>query len=152
MGQFDFVTEAMKREGLTIHFDRLAVKPGKPMTFASSDGKTVMGLPGNPVAVYLMFHLFVLYAARLVSGRKTGIRYTTLPLGFNFHRRKAQRSAFIPCQLARNGSVEKIEYHGTAHLMALYNSDGFFVVPKDVTELSAGEGVYFMSFGGRLGC
>ncbi|MHC4125360.1 MAG: molybdopterin molybdotransferase MoeA, partial [Planctomycetota bacterium] len=66
VGDFDFVPEAIKRVGLQLHFNRVAVKPGKPMTFASSDGKVVFGLPGNPVAVYLMFHLFVLYAARLM--------------------------------------------------------------------------------------
>ena len=146
VGQFDFVAEAMKRAGLTIHFDRLAVKPGKPMTFASSDGKAVMGLPGNPVAVYLMFHLFVLYAARILSDRKTELVLTSLPLGFEFHRRKADRMAFIPCRLGRNGSLAKIDYHGTAHLMALSGSDGSFVVPKAITQLSAGESVDFIGF------
>jgi molybdopterin molybdotransferase len=153
VGQFDFVAEAMKQAGLTIHFDRLAVKPGKPMTFAASDdGKAVMGLPGNPVAVYLMFHLFVLYAASVVSGRKTEPAFTTLPLGFDFNRRKADRTAFIPCRLTTKGSVEKIDYHGTAHLMALSNSDGFFVVPTSVTQLSAGETVDFISFKRGFGC
>lgn len=152
VGQFDFVAEAMKLAGLTIHFDRLAVKPGKPMTFATAEGKSVMGLPGNPVAVYLMFHLFVLYAARLLSGSKTELAFTTLPLGFDFHRKKARRTAFIPCRLARNGSVEKIAYHGTAHLMALSNSDGFCVVPKGITQLAAGESIDFISFGEGLRC
>jgi molybdopterin molybdotransferase len=147
VGQFDFVAEAMKQAGLTIRFDRLAVKPGKPMTFASSDdGKAVMGLPGNPVAVYLMFHLFVLYAARLLSGRKTELTSSTLPLGFAFHRRKADRMAFIPCRFQPDGSLGKIDYHGTAHLMALSGSDGFFMVPKEITKLSAGEKVNFINF------
>ena len=152
VGQFDFATDAMKRVGLTIHFDRLAVKPGKPMTFASSDGKAVMGLPGNPVAVYLMFHLFVLYAARILSGRKTELALTSLTLGFEFHRRKADRMAFIPCRLGRNGSLAKIDYHGTAHLMALSGSDGFFVVSKTITQLSAGEIVDFISFDEGVRC
>jgi molybdopterin molybdotransferase len=148
VGQFDFVAEAMKQAGLTIHFDRLAVKPGKPMTFASSDdGKAVMGLPGNPVAVYLMFYLFVLYAARLLSGRKTELTFTSLRLGFDFHRRKADRMAFLPCRLQSDGSLEKVDYHGTAHLMALSASDGFFVVPGATTQISAGECVDFINFG-----
>jgi molybdopterin molybdotransferase len=146
VGQYDFVAEAMKRADLTIHFDRLAVKPGKPMTFAASNGKAVMGLPGNPVAVYLMFHLFVLYAARLLSGRKTDLTFTALPVGFNFRRRKADRMAFIPCRLQTDGALKKIDYHGTAHLMALSSSDGFFRVPKEIKKLSAGEKVDFIYF------
>jgi molybdopterin molybdotransferase len=145
VGDFDFVPEAIKRVGLQLHFNRIAVKPGKPMTFASSDGKVVFGLPGNPVAVYLMFHLFVLYAARLMAGRKPRVHYISLPLACDFHRRKTQRLAFLPCQLVRNGMLEPTEYHGTAHLRALLNSDGFFVVPKGTTEILAGEKVDYLS-------
>ncbi|HHH75865.1 MAG TPA: molybdopterin molybdenumtransferase MoeA, partial [Phycisphaerae bacterium] len=38
MGDWDFVPEAMRSAGLDIHFTRLAVKPGRPMTFASREG------------------------------------------------------------------------------------------------------------------
>ena len=144
VGQFDFVTKAMDKIGLTIHFKRIAVKPGKPMTFATRDSKVVVGLPGNPVAVFLMFHLFVLTASRLLSGRDTEIPRVSLPLGFDFLRRKADRMGFIPCQLGRDGTLQRIEYHGTAHLMALLDCDGFFMVPKDVTSLSAGQKVDYV--------
>ena len=145
VGDYDFVTEAMQQLGLQLHFDRLAVKPGKPMTFASSGGKVAFGLPGNPVAVYLMFHLFVLYAARLMAGVKPKVRYVTLPLAGDFHRRKAERMAFLPCRSAQNGTLKQVEYHGTAHLKALLDSDGFFVVPKGVTDIPAGEKVSYLS-------
>ena len=144
VGQFDFVTEAIKQAGFTIHFDRLAVKPGKPMTFATSGDKVVMGLPGNPVAVFLMFHLFVLSAARRMAGRKTGIRKIKLPLANDFHRRKADRMAFIPCRLTAEGTLWSVEYHGTAHLQALLTCDGFFIVSKEVTQLSAGQKVDYV--------
>ena len=133
-----------------MHFNKLAVKPGKPMTFASSGDKAVFGLPGNPVAVYLMFHLFVLYAAKLMTGQKPEARYATLELGCDFHRRKGDRLAFLPCELMRNGTVKPIEYHGTAHLLALLRADGFFIVPKDVTKLCAGERVDFVSLKGSF--
>ena len=39
--------------GATIHFARVAMKPGKPTTFATlelgGEKKLVLGLPGNPV-------------------------------------------------------------------------------------------------------
>ena len=128
-----------------MHFNRIAVKPGKPMTFASLKEKVVFGLPGNPVAVFLMFHIFVLYAARLMMGIKTGVRYINLPLAGDFHRRNAERMAFLPCKWTSDGLLEQIEYHGTAHLRALLDCDGFFVVPKDVTEIKSKETVKFLS-------
>jgi len=145
VGDFDFVTDAMKQAGLRLHFNRVAIKPGKPMTFASSDEKIAFGLPGNPVAVFLMFHLFVLYAARLMAGMKPRVRYVTLPLATDFHHRNAERMAFLPCQLTPDGMLKPVEYHGTAHLLALLDCDGFFVVPKDVTEIHAGEKANYLS-------
>ena len=151
VGDYDFVTDAMQEAGLQLHFNRLAVKPGKPMTFASSEDKVAFGLPGNPVAVHLMFHLFVLYASRLMAGDNQQIHYVALPLGSSFSRRKAERMAFLPCRLSRSGMLEPVEYHGTAHLKALLDCDGFFVVSKDVTNISAGTKVDYLSLKGSFG-
>jgi molybdopterin biosynthesis enzyme len=41
--------------------------------------------------------------------------------------------------------LNPVEYHGTAHLMALLECDGFFIVPRNVTDISAGEKVDFLS-------
>jgi molybdopterin molybdotransferase len=144
-GDYDYVADAINMAGLNLHFNRIAVKPGKPMTFASLDEKAVFGLPGNPVAVFLMFHIFVLYAARLMIGMKTPLRYIHLPIANDYHRRNAERMAFLPCKLTRDGLLEQVEYHGTAHLRALLDCDGFFVVPKDVTEIKSKEKVEFLS-------
>ncbi len=57
----------------TIHFGRVAIKPGKPTTFATipSDGgieKPIFALPGNPASALVTFHIFVLPALRKLSG------------------------------------------------------------------------------------
>lgn len=148
VGDFDFVPGAMAEAGLKMHFSKVAVKPGRPMTFASSCGKAAFGLPGNPVAVYLMFCLFVLRAARRITGQKNHVRLVTLPLGRDYRRRSAERIAYLPCRLTRNGTIEPTEYHGTAHLQALLGCDGLFVVPSGVTELPAGRKVDFISIRG----
>ena len=149
-GDFDFVSEAMKQVGLKLHFNRLAIKPGKPMTFASGAGGFAFGLPGNPVAVYLMFHLFVLYAARLMVGKKQKPRFITLPLADDYNRRRAERMAYLPCQLTSQGLLKPISYHGSAHLQALRDGDGFFIVPKGVTKIPAGQKVDFLILKGSF--
>ena len=145
VGDYDYVAEAIKLAGLKLHFSRVAVKPGKPTTFASAEKKAVFGLPGNPVAVFLMFHLFVLYASRLIAGINHRPRYVTLPLANDFCRCKDERMAFLPCKLTQDGLLEQLEYHGTAHLLALVNCDGFFIVPKGQTSITAGQKVSFLS-------
>jgi gephyrin len=69
MGTHDFVKPVLGRLG-TIHFGRVLMKPGKPVTFATvrgcekrTEGKTktlVFGLPGNPASATVCAHLFVI--------------------------------------------------------------------------------------------
>ena len=68
VGDRDFVGPALADAGLRVHFSAVAVKPGRPLTFATCPGAAVFGLPGNPVSVYVMFHLFVLRAAARMCG------------------------------------------------------------------------------------
>ncbi|PFH50151.1 hypothetical protein AMATHDRAFT_75774 [Amanita thiersii Skay4041] len=77
MGPTDLLKPVIERtfKG-TIHFGRVAIKPGKPTTFATvpfSDGKAVIeklvfALPGNPASALVTFHVFVLPALRKLGG------------------------------------------------------------------------------------
>ena len=68
MGDKDFVKPLMTELGYKIHFGRVNMKPGKPMTFASNGQTSYFALPGNPVSAFVCFHLFVLPALRYMSG------------------------------------------------------------------------------------
>lgn len=151
VGDLDFVNEAMTEMGLTVHFSRVAVKPGKPMTFASKGSKAVFGMPGNPVSVFVMFYLFTLRATRVMRGLEPEIRHVEFEMGRDYQRRKVERMTYVPCRITTQGRLEAIEYHGPAHLRSLLGSDGFFVMPKGMAKASAGERVRFMPIKGRLG-
>ncbi|KXJ85509.1 gephyrin [Microdochium bolleyi] len=88
MGELDLLKPTIERSlGGTIHFGRVAMKPGKPTTFAtvpvkqtttSTSGspsetarrvdKAVFSLPGNPASAIVTFHLFVLPALHQMAG------------------------------------------------------------------------------------
>ncbi|NQT20159.1 MAG: molybdopterin molybdotransferase MoeA [Planctomycetes bacterium] len=147
VGDFDFVLDAISDVGLTVHFARVKVKPGKPLTYATTASwppKIVFGLPGNPVSVFLSFHTFVLRAVALLSGARPMIREFTLRLAADFKRGKPGRAQYVPCRLGRDGTIEQIEFHGSAHLTALSQADGFFFIPFGVGALSAGNEVAFL--------
>lgn len=145
-GDFDFVSDALKEIELKTHFSRVAVKPGKPISFASKPNKYVFGLPGNPVSVYLMFHLFVQRAVDLMLEKKTQIKTAFLPLTKSFERKRTDRIEYVPCEFQKDGTLLPISYHGSAHLLALLKSDGFFIVPNDTKMFNAGDSVEFISF------
>ncbi len=59
VGDVDYVKPAILALGGTIHFDKVAIKPGKPTVFSTVFGKPVFGLPGNPVSALVTYLLFV---------------------------------------------------------------------------------------------
>jgi molybdopterin molybdotransferase len=142
-GDFDYAQEALKAAGFQVHFDRVAVQPGQPLTFASREGRVAVGLPGNPVSVFVGFHLFVLRAVAAWQGGRPNARAFQVPLGKEVKRRHTERTAFLPCVLNDQGQAEVVAFHGSAHLLALCGADGFLQVPRGVQRLPAGAVVAF---------
>ncbi|QXE88225.1 molybdopterin molybdotransferase MoeA [Geomonas nitrogeniifigens] len=59
VGDRDFVKAAIEELGGSVSFWKVNMKPGKPLAFATLQGKPVFALPGNPVAAMVSFELFV---------------------------------------------------------------------------------------------
>ncbi|UZJ52859.1 hypothetical protein CBS101457_002179 [Exobasidium rhododendri] len=75
MGESDLLKPLMERsiKNGKVHFGRVAMKPGKPTTFAtatSTDGKPrlLFALPGNPASALVCFYVFVMPCLRKMSG------------------------------------------------------------------------------------
>ncbi|HEY5893708.1 MAG TPA: gephyrin-like molybdotransferase Glp [Chthoniobacterales bacterium] len=77
VGDHDFVKPALKRLGIELGLWRVRIKPGKPLAFAAHHGKLIFGLPGNPVAAFLTFQLFVRPALLQMMGAIGGSRFLT---------------------------------------------------------------------------
>ena len=85
MGELDLLKPTIERSlGGTIHFGRIAMKPGKPTTFATVPFKSntgdpetrlIFSLPGNPASAVVTAHLFVLPSLQKASGiEKPGLQ------------------------------------------------------------------------------
>ncbi|TKY87005.1 hypothetical protein EX895_003682 [Sporisorium graminicola] len=70
MGESDLLKPLIERElHGDIHFGRVAMKPGKPTTFATLGAeKIIFALPGNPASALVTFYVFVLPCLRKLSG------------------------------------------------------------------------------------
>ncbi|KAL3427402.1 molybdenum cofactor biosynthesis protein [Phlyctema vagabunda] len=78
MGELDLLKPTIERSlGGTIHFGRVAMKPGKPTTFATVPvknnagervSKVIFSLPGNPASAIVTLNLFVLPSLHHASG------------------------------------------------------------------------------------
>lgn len=73
VGEADFVKQALNQLGAT-HFWQLAIRPGRPFAFGhlgrNQQGRTCLfaGLPGNPVAVMVVFMLLVQPLVKRLQG------------------------------------------------------------------------------------
>lgn len=75
VGEFDFVKSILSSLGVQEHFWGIKVKPGKPTYFGVKGKTLVFGLPGNPVAVGVLFYELVRPALLAMMGWRDG----TLP-------------------------------------------------------------------------
>ncbi len=138
-GDFDFVPQAMVSLGLTIHFDQVAMQPGKPLTFCTGDRKAVFGLPGNPVSAFVQFEVMVRPFIEKMMGVSTETPAMSLPLASDYSRKRAERMAWIPFILTPEGEAMPAEYHGSAHITALPDAWGLITIPRGQSWIQKGE-------------
>ncbi|NIA15377.1 MAG: molybdopterin molybdenumtransferase MoeA, partial [Nitrospiraceae bacterium] len=126
MGDFDFVPDVLRSNGIEILFDAVAMKPGKPTVFGVStqDAPTrtyCVGLPGNPVATFCLFELLVKPLLYGLMGHTYQPVEFTMPLATPLQRKRAEREAWMPATLTGDGRAVPCEFHGSAHIAALSN-------------------------------
>src|SRR5690606_34709676 len=66
-GEEDHVKAAVESQG-SIHFWRLAIKPGRPVALGQVRGTAFVGLPGNPVAAMVTFMVIARPLILMLSG------------------------------------------------------------------------------------
>lgn len=68
VGERDLVRAALARAGVVLDFWKVAMRPGKPVAFGTSERTVAFGLPGNPASALVTFELFVRPALRALAG------------------------------------------------------------------------------------
>ncbi|NTF31680.1 gephyrin-like molybdotransferase Glp [Rhizobium skierniewicense] len=76
VGDHDLVQAALKAQGMTLDFWRIAMRPGKPLMVGSIGDMQVLGLPGNPVASLVCSLLFLEPLIQKLGHRKMSSRET----------------------------------------------------------------------------
>ena len=138
VGDFDFVPDILKQNGIELMFEKVAIKPGKPTVFGVSESVFCFGMPGHPVSGFVMCELLVKpFLYKLMGYDFTPLEIKML-LGESISRKKAGRPSWIPVVMTDEGTARPVEYHGSAHFNALCEADGLLCIPKGTAELKEG--------------
>ncbi len=148
-GEEDHVKAAVERRG-SIHFWRLAIKPGRPVALGQVGDTAFVGLPGNPVAAMVTFMLMARPLILMLSGAaETDVPRFPVKAGFAY-RKKTGRREWARAKLVRNGGgmpvAEKRHSSGAGILTSMVDADGLVELPEDLTELKEGATVDFLPF------
>jgi molybdopterin molybdotransferase len=148
-GEEDHIKAAVEALG-SLHFWRLAIKPGRPLALGQIRGKPFIGLPGNPVAMMVTFLRFARpVLLRLTGARDTGPVLYRVRADFE-HKKKADRREWVRARLVPDGTggliAKKFPRDGAGILTSLVESDGLVELPESLTHLAAGSMVDFLPF------
>jgi molybdopterin molybdotransferase len=132
------------------HLWQIAIKPGRPMSFGQIGDCVVLGLPGNPVAVFVCFLIYVRpVLTRLAGGVWPEPMSFPLPASFA-QKKKVGRREFWRARLTRwtggRLSVAKFPRDGSGLISSMREADGLIEVGEDVSEVSEGDMVDFIPF------
>ncbi len=145
VGDRDFSKAMFQELGLRLEFEKVAIKPGKPVWVGRVGDRIVVGLPGNPSAAMVTARLFLAPILAGLSGRHPddALAWRTLPLAAPlgscgkrecFHRGRSAGDGVRPVG-AQDSSAQKDL--ATADLLIRRRPDARALVAGDLVEVLA---------------
>ena len=141
MGRFDLVPKVLEQLGVHCIFHGVAQRPGRPMWFGtSSEGRTAIALPGNPVSTLVCLVRYVvpaLYAAMGMPQTAPERVALATPLPW-----QPALTGFMPVRVAFDDWARPwatpCPTHDSGDFAALARTDGFVELPPGPAELPKG--------------
>jgi molybdopterin molybdotransferase len=147
-GEEDHVRAAVERLG-SLHFWRLAIKPGRPVALGQVGGVPLIGLPGNPVAVFVTFAVLARpLILKLAGAAVAAPRVYPVRAGFSY-RKKPGRREYLRARLERDGEdvvARRFARDGAGIISSIVQSDGLVVLDEGTSDLAAGSTIAFLPF------
>ena len=148
MGTHDLVKPVLEELG-QVHFGRVAIKPGKPLTYATlerNNGGTChfFGLPGNPVSSLVTFEMAVRPVLRLLMGFSALWHPEAEARLEHKLRHDADRTEYQRAIVTRRDGTLWASTTGSqasSRILSLVGANALLRIPTGVGDLEAGETV-----------
>ena len=139
----------VREAGGDIHAMKIAIKPGKPLTLGRLGDALYIGLPGNPVAVFVTMAV----VGAPILCRCAGLDHDQTPAiaavaSFGWHRHPGRRE-YLPARQAgvtENGlpRIEIMPRTNSARVAQLVSAEGFAVIEPEAEEISPGDRIAWL--------
>ena len=159
-GEADYVRSAVENVGRIV-FWRVAIKPGRPVAMGvipggeTGEAAAFVGLPGNPVAVFVTFVRVVRpLLLRLAGALPEPLVAMPARAAFSYKKRKGRREYVrVALRTGGDGMIDAVKYpqDGAGVLTSLTETDGLAELGEDVTNIEPGAMVGFLPYASLLG-
>lgn len=149
VGDADYIKGILAEIG-DMEFWKIAIKPGRPLTFGKINNSLFMGLPGNPVAVMVTFEQFVVPAIQQLSGTEPSTptrlkaisqdKLRKLPGRHEIQRGIATRDENNQWQVCRTGK------QGSGILSSMSRANCFILLAEENSGVEPGDSVDIQLF------
>ncbi|ALG66868.1 gephyrin-like molybdotransferase Glp [Beggiatoa leptomitoformis] len=144
VGEADFIVETLQRIG-KINFWKVAMKPGRPLTFGKIQQAVFFGLPGNPVSVMVGFYEFIQPALWQLMGTSPPLRLR-LTVPCITHLKKLAGRAEFQRGILEYDAQGRLQVRSTGKqnsniLSSMSQANCLIVLPMECTEVPVGSNV-----------
>jgi len=126
-------------------FSGVAIRPGKPLTFAVVNGKPVFSLPGHPASSLLTFHLFVRPILCSMAGKGEQAPPTLRAVAASKLFSVRGRRTFVMVNLTRDESgrllASPVPLGLSGAITTLAKAEGFIQIPENQQFIDEGSKV-----------
>ena len=143
VGDRDRVRECALAVGVEELFWKVAMKPGKPVFFGVRNGKSMFGLPGNPVAATVAYHVFVRPAIlRLMGAADVGTATFPVRLDRSLRKRRGRTEFVRACLQFDEGGVLAVPTaaQGSHMITGIATAEALLHLAEDREAYEEGEG------------
>ena len=149
VGDADYIKEILTRLG-TVSFWKVAVKPGRPLSFGRLEKSLFFGLPGNPVSVMVTFQVFLKPAIKQLSGERFDVPTVLKMRTLTALKKRPGRMEYQRGVMSLNEKGETVVCssgeQGSGILSSMSRANCFIVLPDDSAGVRAGEWVEVQPF------
>lgn len=123
VGEKDFAKAAFASSGLTRLFEKVAIKPGKPVWLGEAGGTPIVGLPGNPTSALVTARLLLAPLIAGLAGRDPleFLRWRTVRFDGTIER-SSERDVFVRARSV-DGRIQALTSQDSADQKALGDAD-----------------------------